>query len=211
MMKVHDISMLIEPSMMVYKDADYKKPSYQVLASHADSNAHETKVAMDVHCGTHIDMPLHMIPEGKTIDTFDISRLICDCKVFDLTHVDNLYLSDQDFKALEINENDFIILKTKNSFYDQSKGFDYNFVYVNEDGARYLKEKKINGVGIDALGIERAQSNHMTHKLLLEDDVIIMEGLDLSHIEAGNYQLIALPIKLSGTEGSWVRAVLVED
>ena len=70
--------MLIEEDMLVYKNSDNKKPSYEVMGDHMSSNAHETKVSMDVHCGTHIDMPLHMIPEGKTIDTFDISRTDLD-------------------------------------------------------------------------------------------------------------------------------------
>ena len=51
----------------------------------------------------------------------------------------------------------------------------------------------------------------MTHKLLLAEDIIILEGLELKDIEEGKYQLVALPIKLKGTEGSWVRAVLIEE
>ncbi len=209
-MKVIDISMLIEEDMLVYKNADNKKPLYENMGNHQNSNAHETKVSMDVHCGTHIDMPLHMIDGGKTLDTFDISRLICDCKVFDLTGLGKPVISKEDLVDLDIKENDFILFKTQNSFRDKADGFDFEFVYLNEEGARYLKTKKLNGVGTDGLGIERSQSNHMTHKLLLEDEVIIMEGLVLKDVKPGSYQLIALPIKLKATEGSWVRAVLVE-
>lgn len=209
-MKIIDISMLIEEDMLVYKNADHKKPVYEVFGDHKTSNAHETKVSMDVHCGTHIDMPLHMIPEGKTLDTFDISRLICECKVFDMTHLDVSVITKKDLVDLDIQAGDFILFKTKNSFRDKRDGFDFEFVYLDEEGARYLKGLKLNGVGTDGLGIERAQSNHMTHKLLLEDDVIIMEGVVLTDVKPGDYQLIALPIKLKSTEGSWVRAVLVE-
>ncbi len=210
-MKVIDISMLIEEDMLVYKNAESKKPIYKNMGNHENSNAHETKVTMDVHCGTHIDMPLHMIAEGKTLDTFDISRLICDCKVFDLTHLKEPVITKEDLIDLNIVEGDFVLFKTMNSYRDKGEGFDFDFVYLNEEGAKYLKEIKLNGVGTDGLGIERAQSNHMTHKLLLEDEVIIMEGLALKDVEPGSYQLIALPIKLKGTEGSWVRAVLIQD
>jgi len=209
-MKIYDVSMLIEPDMMVYKDNPSKKPVFENTANHSNSVAHETKVSLDVHCGTHIDMPLHMIEEGKTMDTFDFTRLITPCKVFDMTYLENPVITGNDINHLPIEKDDFIIFKTKNSFYDKTKGFEFDYVYVDESAARLLKMLEINGVGIDSLGIERAQANHLTHKLLLEDDIIILEGLELKSIAEGNYELVALPIKLKGTEGSWVRAVLIE-
>lgn len=210
-MKIYDISMLIEPDMMVYNDIPEKKPQFENMSNHSNSCAYGTKVSLDIHCGTHIDMPLHMIAGGKTMDEFDFSRLITPCKVFDLTHLNNSFITADDIKDLPIEENDFIVFKTKNSYHDKTKGFDFDFVYVDESAAKILKKHKINGVGIDALGIERAQDNHMTHKLLLEDDVIILEGLELKEVPQGSYDLVALPIKLKGIEGSWVRAVLIEN
>ena len=210
-MKIYDISMLIEPNMMVYKDNPLKKPKFTNTSNHESGCTYETKVELDIHCGTHIDMPLHMIKEGRTMDSFDFRRLITPCKIFDLTNIKNNYISSKDIADFDIEKNDFVIFKTKNSFYNKANGFDYNFVFVDESAARLLKEKNINGVGIDALGIERSQENHMTHKLLLEDGVIILEGLELKDVKEGVYQLIALPVKLKGTEGSWVRAVVIEE
>ena len=209
-MKIYDISMLIEPEMMVYKNKLSKKPVFENMANHEHDSSHETKLHMGIHSGTHIDMPLHMIEKGKTLDTFDFKRLICDCKVFDLSRLSMPMIRESDINDLSIKKDDFIIFKTKNSFHDKKKGFDYDFVYVEESAARFLRKAKVNGVGIDALGIERAQADHMTHKLLLQDDIIILEGLELKDVKQGEYQLIALPIKLKGVEGSWVRAVLIE-
>ncbi len=210
-MKIHDVSMLIEPEMMVYKDKASKKPVFENMGNHNHGVSHETKVSLDIHTGTHIDMPLHMIEAGKTMDTFDFTRLMTSAKVFDMTHLDMPVITANDIKGFNIVKDDFIIFKTKNSFYDKSKGFEYDFVYVDESASRLLTDIGVNGVGIDALGIERAQDNHMTHKLLLAADIIILEGLELKDIEEGQYQLVALPIKLKGTEGSWVRAVLIEE
>jgi len=209
-MKVYDISTLIEPDMIVWKNNPNKKPIFETMGSHDTGCSHETKMIMDVHCGTHIDMPLHMIKEGKTMDTFDFTRLITRCKVFDLTYLENPVITADDIQDFNIEKDDFILFKTKNSFRNKEDGFDMKFVYVDESGAQLLKDLEINGVGIDTPGIERSQENHMTHKLLLEDDIIILEGLALKDIEEGSYELIALPIKLKGTEGSWVRAVLIE-
>ena len=209
-MKIHDVSMLIEPEMMVYKDKPSKKPVFENMGNHSTGVSHETKVSLDIHTGTHIDMPLHMIEAGKTMDTFDFTRLMTEAKVFDMTHLEDPFVSFKDIEKLDIVKGDFIIFKTKNSFYDKTKGFEYDFVYVDESAAKYLCDLDVDGVGIDALGIERAQDNHMTHKSLLSQDIIILEGLELKDIQEGTYQLIALPIKLKGTEGSWVRAVLIE-
>ena len=211
-MKIYDISMQVRPDMMVYNDKPAKKPVFTNTANHIANNFHETVVALDIHSGTHIDMPLHMIKDGKTMDSFDFSRLfMAKTKVFDLTKMDKRYITADDIKGFDIEKGDFILFKTVNSYYDKSKGFDYEFVFLEETGAQFLKNLKVNGVGIDALGIERSQPEHMTHKLLLEDDIIILEGLELKDIEQGEYKLTALPIKLKGTEGSWVRAVLTQN
>ncbi len=211
-MKIYDISMLIEPSMMVYKDNPSKRPKFINMANHEKNNMHETRMEMDIHCGSHIDMPLHMIENGKTMNDFDYTRLfMTDAKVFDMTKLDDKKICADDIKDADISEGDFVIFKTANSFHDKSKGFDSEFVFVDESAAEYLKNKKVNGVGIDSLGIERSQPAHMTHKLLLGDDIIILEGLELKGVEAGEYKLTALPIKIKGTEGSWVRAVLTQE
>ena len=209
-MKIHDISVLVEPDMLVYKDKPSKKPVFANMANHKEDNYHETKMEMDIHCGTHIDMPLHMVNEGKTMDDFDFKRLITPCKVYDMTKLKNPVITEKDIKKLDINKDDFVIFKTNNSYRNKEEGFDYDFVYVDESAASFLKKKKINGVGIDALGIERSQPGHPTHKTLLEADIIILEGLALKDINEGEYYLSALPIKLKGTEGSWARAVLIE-
>lgn len=211
-MRIYDISMLIEPGMIVYKDNPSKKPNFINMANHEKNNMQETRMEIDIHCGSHIDMPLHMIENGKTIDSFDYKRLfMANAKVFDMTEMNKRYISEADIKDYHVEEGDFIIFKTANSYHDKSLGFDYEFVFVDESAAKYLKDKKVNGVGIDALGIERSQSNHMTHKILLGNDIIILEGLELKDIKQGDYNLTALPIKLKGTEGSWVRAVLTQE
>ena len=83
-------------------------------------------------------------------------------------------------------------------------------MFVARDGAEYLAQKGVIGVGIDTLGIERSQPDRMTHITLLKQDIIILEGLRLAHVTPGDYLLIALPVKIRGAEGAPTRAVLVE-
>ena len=71
-------------------------------------------------------------------------------------------------------------------------------------------DKGVIGAGIDSLGIERNQPNHETHKTLLSNKIMILEGLRLKHVEEGPYLLIAAPLNIPGVEASPVRAFLIE-
>jgi arylformamidase len=133
-------------------------------------------------------------------------NLVGEAKVFDLTHLEDSIGVD-DLKQYVINEDDFILFKTKNSL---KEPFDFNFIYLTHDAAVYLKDKKIRGVGIDALGIERNQPGHPTHDTLLKAGIIILEGIRLKTIKEGLYNLICLPLKIAHVEALPVRAILTE-
>src|SRR3989338_1560847 len=109
-------------------------------------------------------------------------------------------------KKIKINKDDIVLLKTKNQI---EKDFDFNFVYLEKSGADYLASKKIKAVGIDSLGIERNQPNHLTHNILAGENIPIFEGLDLSKVKQGKYFFHGLPLKINSGDASPVRAVLV--
>lgn len=197
--------MPITQSMNVYKDKAEKKPVITVVSDFSIGSAYETKLEMNLHTGTHIDMPLHILENGKTIETLDLEKVFTKCKVFDLTQAGGK-ISDEHLSGKAISEGDFILLKTKNSLVE-NPGKD--FVYLDQSGAEYLAGKKVCGVGIDSLGIERDQPGHETHKILLSSEIVILEGLLLKHIEEGEYFLSALPLSIPGAEGAPVRAVLL--
>lgn len=206
-MKIHDISMSIHENMPVYKGRDFKRPIISVDSDFkTGASAYESRIEMNLHTGTHLDRPLHMIEGGENLDTFNLEQVVTDCKVFDLTDVKS-GISKDDLANKDIQKGDFVILKTRNSFEDILEN---DFVFVDKTGAAYLKEKEIKGVGIDSLGIERSQPNHETHKTLLGADIVILEGLELKEIAEGEYFLVAVPIKIAGVEGAPVRAILIE-
>ncbi|WP_315116234.1 cyclase family protein [uncultured Clostridium sp.] len=205
-MKIYDISMDIHNKMTVYKNKDEKRPVIKVLQDFSKGSSYESRISMDMHTGTHIDAPLHMIEKGSTMDEFNIENVVTECKVVDLTSIKDR-ITEEDFENKGINEGDFILLKTRNSF---EEGFDFNFVFLHESGAKYLKERGIKGVGIDSLGIERSQEGHETHKILLGNGITIIEGLRLKEINEGKYLLCALPLKIKGVEAAPARAILIE-
>lgn len=204
-MKIYDISMEIHPGMPVYKDLESKKPTFKNVANFKDNSHYETDVTMNVHSGTHVDFNLHMVDGGETSSEAKLDHYISEARVFDLSYVLES-ITKENLVNLAIRKNDFVIFKTRNS---QDEGFNPNFVFVAESAANYLAELGIKGVGIDALGIERSQPGHPTHKALMSKNIIILEGLRLANIRSGSYTLIALPLKLRGLDASPVRAILL--
>lgn len=202
-MKFYDVTAPIYEGMPVYKNKPEKQPKF-----HTVTNGHvtETKVEMDLHTGTHVDAPLHMINDASTIETIAIKDLVGPVKLFDLTDVEDR-ITKEDIQHLDIQKDDFILFKTKNSF---DEAFNFEFIFVAEDAAAYLAEVGIKGVGIDALGIERAQEGHPTHRSLFQANVIVMEGLRLKEVEAGEYFMVAAPLNIQNTDASPARVLLFE-
>ncbi len=201
---IYDISMPIHADMPVYKNKDSKKPRFERQTTYEEKGVNETRLSMNLHTGTHIDFPLHAIDGGATSNGHDLNTMIGPAKVYDLMHLkDHIGLSD--IETLDIKQNDFVLFKTKNSL---SESFDFKFIYLDQEAARYLAKKKIRGVGIDALGIERDQENHPTHKRLLEEDIIILEGINLKAVPEDNYEMICLPLSIRDVEALPVRAIL---
>ena len=206
-MKIYDISMGVHYQMPVYKGKESKRPLLRVESDFSSGDVYETRLDMNMHTGTHLDMPLHMLEKGKTIETLDLEKVVTMCKVLDLTGVEGK-ISREDLQKKSIERGDFILLKTKNSYLDI---LEKDFIYLDGTGAEYLKDKGIKGVGIDSLGIERAQPEHETHKTLLGEGIVILEGLRLKDIEEREYLLVAAPIKVIGAEAAPVRAVLIDN
>ncbi|KOF11946.1 cyclase [Planococcus glaciei] len=202
-MKMYDITSSIYEGMTVYKDKPEKQPK---LNRQTNGYVTETRLELDVHTGTHIDAPLHMVEDGETFESVPMDKLAGPCKVLDLTRVED-GVSKADLEGFGLEKDDFVLFKTRNSFVDT---FDFEFVFLAKDGAEYLAEIGIRGVGTDALGVERSQEGHPTHKTLFGNDIIIIEGLRLKDVEQGDYFMVAAPLKLLGTDASPARVLLFE-
>ncbi|MBB6674979.1 cyclase family protein [Cohnella nanjingensis] len=207
MPRIYDISMTIEEGMQVWKGYDHKKPKITNVQNHDQGKPHESRLDMDVHCGTHVDAPLHMLAGGETIETISLDQLVGPARVLDLTHVKDA-ITKEDLVPFHIQRGERILFKTSSSY---SEEFLLDFVYLREDGAKYLADIGIAIAATDALGIERAQSEYPTHRTLMRAGVIIVEGLRLKHVEPGNYYLVIAPLKLTGIDAAPARAMLIGD
>lgn len=202
-MKIIDISIPIHEGMPTYMDNENNQPE---IVTKTSGYITDTTLKMNIHTSTHIDAPLHMLNDGETIESIELEKLIRKCKVIDLVHV-NDRITAEDLQDKDIQPDDFLLFKTKNSSGETSNT---EFIFLAEDGATFLVEKKIAGVGIDTLGIERSQENHPTHKSLFSNNIIIIEGLNLKDVAPSNYFMIAAPLKLTKTEAAPARVLLIE-
>jgi arylformamidase len=205
-MKIYDISVTIKDGMTVYKNKPEKQPHVRVVQDFSTATAHESRVDMDVHCGTHLDAPLHMVPGGATIETIGLEQLVGPARVLDLTHVSDA-ITVEDLQKYDVQEGEWLLFKTRNS---NVEAFDFDFVYLNEEAAKFVAARGIRGVGTDALGIERSQAGHPTHKTLFKHDVLIVEGLRLKDVPEGEYFMVIAPLKLEGIDAAPARALLID-
>ncbi len=205
-----DISMTINKDMLVYKGKDEIRPRLTTVRDFSQGDAHESELQMNVHTGTHVDAPLHMLEDGDNANLFFAENPFYQAQLINLTDLDEKITAD-DLEDYKIEKNSFVILKTKNSKPGFLEKTPEEFIYLAESGADYLIDKSIKGVGIDTNGIERSQSNHPTHKKLLGEKIMILEGLRLNQVPAGNYILLLSLLKISDSDGLPGRAYLFEN
>lgn len=205
-MRIYDISMPIHEGMPVWKDKEEKRPDLTIIRDYENGQGgRETRLALDMHTGTHIDAPLHFVFQGATMESIPLTTLVRPVRVLDLTHVRGSIGVD-DLAPFSIQGGEFVLLKTSNSF---AEGWDSDFVFVDGTGAEHLASRGVAGVGIDALGIERSQPDHETHRQLLGASVVIIEGLRLKSVEPGEYFMVAAPLRVPDVEAAPARVLLL--
>jgi arylformamidase len=167
-----------------------------------------SRLDCDVHTGTHIDAPRHFLKNGATVEQLPLDTLIGPAIVAYLPNVTEIAASDM--AALSLPDGTKrLLLKTSNSaLWAKQQGFDTGFVGLTADAAKWIVERGISLVGVDYLSVQKYGDGPETHLILLGAEVVILEGIDLSGAEAGQYELICLPLKITGAEGAPARAVL---
>jgi arylformamidase len=209
-MKIIDISWPLSEATTGYKDRKILK--FKPTKEFDRDGVRETEMTLSSHSGTHVDAPSHFLRDGKTIDEIKLDRLVGVCEVLDLTDkVERITRDVLEDKADKIREDTIILFKTKNSLTAPEDKFTPHFTYLENSGALYLKERKVKAVGIDYLGIEHSQEGHLTHKICMENNIVIIEGLRLQPVKAGTYFFCCLPLLAIGLDGAPARAMLIED
>ena len=160
-----------------------------------------------LHVGAHTDAPSHYHAEGKTIEERELSLYLGPCQVIEITGRP-ARIMPQD---VQVEISSARVLFKTNSFPDPDQWND-DFSALSPELIHFLKAKNVVLVGIDTPSVDPATDQTMaSHKAIFESDMAILEGIILSHVTPGNYQLIALPLRLEGADASPVRAILIAE
>ena len=204
-MRIHDITMPLSAELPVYPD----DPPFVIMPVSSVSGgdaANLSKISLSTHTGTHIDPPRHFIKNGTPVDELPLELLIGRALVVEVSGVKEIGRHELD--RLRVRGAERLFFKTDNSKLWKQAGFVRDYTALSVEGARYLLEAGVKLIGIDYLSIERFDGNGEVHRLLLENGVPILEGLNLVDVAPGEYELICLPLKIKGGDGAPVRAVL---
>lgn len=192
-MILHDITRGIFRSKVYPGDPE---PSAKVLQSIADGNdCNLSEVSFCSHTGTHIDAPLHYLNDGKPVDRLDINIFYGKCTVITVSGI----LTGADMEEILLRcHTKRLLLRTD------------SVAYLSSTAAQVLSLSNIILVGTDGLSIAAQFDEEKTHRILLENDIIIIENLDLSKIRDGEYEICAFPMKIEAVEAAPCRAILLE-
>lgn len=210
-MKIYDVTLTITPDLVTWPgDPTIKLERISKIEDGANANV--SRMDMGVHTGTHLDAPVHFLAGEKGVETLALDVLIGPAQVVALADEVQMITAGVLDAAGIAEGTERLLLKTHNSaFWSQDRTkFHTDFAGITADGADYIVQRGIRLVGLDYLSIAPYKMSRPTHERLLKAGVIPVEGLDLRDVNPGFYQLICLPLKLAGSDGSPVRAVLVE-
>lgn len=169
-----------------------------------------SRIEMNSHDGTHIDAPLHFFYGGRTIDEMPMDTTVGPARVIEIKDTESI--KPEELEAYDIQPGERLLFKTKNSprVYEPKEPV-RDYVYLSTEAARFLAEKKVRLVGLDYLTIgsfKSPQNIKDTHETLLGNGVYVIEGINLSGVKAGEYELICLPLRLERGDAGPARAIL---
>ncbi|MBA2453098.1 MAG: cyclase family protein [Chloroflexia bacterium] len=207
--EIMDVTVFMQPGMPQW--AGEAVMATRSLSELPGDEANVAMLTMTTHTGTHVDAPRHFFERSKTLDQIPLDRWVGPCVVADFTGVTTDITAD-DLDRANIPPNiTRLVLKTRNSelWRTHPETFVEDFIAVAPSGARWLVERLIRLVAIDYLSIGSFGPEGVeTHRILLGNDVLVVEGLNLTGVPAGAYELLCFPLNLFGLDGAPARVAL---
>lgn len=171
-------------------------------------HANVSAITMGSHTGTHMDAPVHFLPRACGVDQLPFSAVIGRARVIEIKDLEVIH--PQELRLNRVRRGERILLKTRNSSRARrTSSFLRDFVALSREAAEFLAERRVQTLGIDYLSAGRFERDGAeTHRALLAAGIWIIEGLDLSRVKPGPYELICLPLRIEGGDGAPARAIL---
>ena len=165
-------------------------------------------MSLGAHTGTHMDGPVHFLRNGKGLETMPLEATIGPVRVIEIK--DKVAIGAEELRQHKLKRGERVIFKTRNTRRSwKTDAFDEDFIYISKEGAAHLAECGVMTVGVDYLSVGGFRKDGVeTHQIMLGAGIWIIEGLVLSKVKPGKYDLICLPLKMLNSDGAPARAIL---
>ncbi|MCK4387842.1 MAG: cyclase family protein [Dehalococcoidia bacterium] len=165
-------------------------------------------ISMGAHSGTHIDAPIHFLKQGQGVDNIPIDTLVGRARVIEIRDPESI--KPEELVGHRIRRGERILFKTRNSSHVWQKDeFVEDFVFVADAAADLLVDSGVRLIGVDYLSVGSFKhGGSYAHKTLLSGGIWTIEGLNLSKLTPGKYDLICLPLRIVAGDGAPARAIL---
>lgn len=204
--KLIDITPVISEDIAVFPgDTNFQRN--ELLSFENGNNLVLSSIKSTVHLGAHVDAPSHYHPQGKTIESRDLSLYMGLCQVIEVQKNSEGRILPQHIDT-EIRAKR-VLFKT-NSFPDPNR-WNNDFLALSPELIEFLNQQNVLLVGIDTPSVDPADDKELlTHNAIYQSDMAILEGIVLTDVKPGLYDLIALPLPIKEGDASPVRAILLE-
>lgn len=202
-----DISVPLHNGMVHWPgDAPFERTHTLAIANGDPCNV--SQFCATVHIGTHMDAPLHFLPDSQGIESMPLEAGIGPARVIPIQDPERIRI--EELKPHQLARGERVLFKTLNSERCwKTDEFQKQFVFIPHDTAQYLAGIGLRTVGVDYLSVAGYEIDSAeTHRALLSAGVWIIEGLNLQSVEPGRYELICLPLKMQGSDGAPARAIV---
>ncbi|MBS1688360.1 MAG: cyclase family protein [Bacteroidetes bacterium] len=187
-----------DPAVHIYKAEEIGKDG---------AEANVTGISTTAHVGTHVDAPLHFYKDGADVASIGLDKLVGHARVIEIKDKEKISL--EEIKDIPIEKGDRILFRTRNSDADwTNKPFTEDYVYLSTEAANYLVSKEVNCIGVDYLSLGSKENDPEVHRAVLGASIVIIEGLVLKDILAGEYEMICLPLKIKDSDGGPARVII---
>jgi arylformamidase len=195
-------------SGMVHWPGDPEVSISRISSMENGDECNVSTISMSAHTGTHMDAPLHFLADGAELDRLPLDAVIGAARVIAIR--DPRSVTAAELARHGIRRGERILFKTHGAAARWKTGaFDEDYVYVSLDAARFLAARGVRVVGVDYLSVGGFREDSAeTHRTLLTAGIWFIEGLDLSRVKPGRYDMVSLPLRIAGGDGAPARVAL---
>lgn len=208
-MPIYDVSVPLSADTPTYPG----DPGINISQSQSLANGDPANVSVihfGAHSGTHVDAPAHFIAGAGRVNSLPLETLIGRAQVIEVPPAIDTITSEFITRYCNTGETRYLFKTRNSSFWENASDFRSDYTSLDAGAARELVRMGVKLVGIDYLSIEKfGAETFETHHTLLSEAIVIIEGLNLSQISAGIYELICLPLRIAGGSGDGAPARVV--